>query len=62
MDKFPNSDIGFSSQNIINYTKVEPYNIYNEYIVNSLLFIQPILMFKIKSCLPMIPFITSKNE
>ncbi len=34
MDKFPNANIGFSSQNITNCTGVEPYNIYNEYIVN----------------------------
>jgi hypothetical protein len=34
MDKFPNSDMGFSSQNIIDCTRMEPYNIYNEYIVN----------------------------
>jgi len=34
MDKFPNVDIGFSSQNIINCIGVEPYNICNEYIVN----------------------------
>ncbi len=34
MDKFPNADIGFCSQNITNCTKVEPYNICNEYIVN----------------------------
>ncbi len=34
MDKFPNADIGFSSQNITDYTRVEPYNICNEYIVN----------------------------
>ncbi len=34
MDKFPNVDIGFSSQNINNCTRVEPYNICNEYIVN----------------------------
>jgi len=35
MDKFPNANIGFSSQNIINCTGGEPYNICNEYIVNS---------------------------
>ncbi len=34
MDKFPNIDIGFSSQNVINCTRVEPYKIWNEYIVN----------------------------
>jgi hypothetical protein len=34
MNKFPNADIGFSSQNIIDCTRVEPYNICNEYIVN----------------------------
>ncbi len=34
MDKFPNENNGFSSQNITNCTKVEPYNICNEYIVN----------------------------
>jgi hypothetical protein len=34
IDKFPNVDIGFSSQNIIDCTKMEPYNICNEYIVN----------------------------
>jgi len=53
MDKFPNADIGFFSQNIINCTGMEPYNICNEYIVYLLFFIQPILMLKIKSCLPM---------
>jgi hypothetical protein len=50
MDKFPNANIGFSSQNIIDCTGVESYNICNEYIVNpcigvfSLFLIQPILM------------------
>jgi hypothetical protein len=50
MDKFPNANIGFPSQNITNCIKVEPYNICSEYIVNpcigvSLQFlIQPILM------------------
>jgi hypothetical protein len=34
MDKFLNVDIGFSSQNIIHCTRMEPYNICNEYIVN----------------------------
>ncbi len=34
MDKFLNANIRFSSQNIIDCTKVEPYNICNEYIVN----------------------------
>jgi hypothetical protein len=34
MDKFPNANIGFSSQNITNCIGVEPYNICNEYIVN----------------------------
>jgi hypothetical protein len=34
MDKFPNVDIGFSSQNNTDYIGVEPYNICNEYIVN----------------------------
>jgi len=34
MDKFPNADIRFSSQNIIDCTRVEPYNICNEYIIN----------------------------
>jgi hypothetical protein len=34
MDKFPNANIGFSSQNIIDFTGVEPYNICDEYIVN----------------------------
>ncbi len=34
MDKFPIANIGFSSQNIIDYTGMEPYNICNEYIVN----------------------------
>jgi hypothetical protein len=34
MDKFPNADIGFSSQNITDYIRMEPYNIYNEYIHN----------------------------
>jgi hypothetical protein len=30
IDKFPNADIGFFSQNIIDYTRTEPYNICNE--------------------------------
>jgi hypothetical protein len=34
MDKFPNEDIGFPSQNITYCIGVEPYNIYNYYIVN----------------------------
>jgi hypothetical protein len=34
MDKFPNASIGFSSQNIIDCTRVESYNICNEYIIN----------------------------
>jgi len=34
MDKFPNANIGFSSQNITNCIGVEPYYICNEYIVN----------------------------
>jgi hypothetical protein len=34
MDKFPNVDIGFSSQNITDCIGVKPYNICNEYIVN----------------------------
>jgi hypothetical protein len=34
MDKFPNVDIGFPSQNIVDCIGVEPYNMYNEYIVN----------------------------
>jgi hypothetical protein len=34
MDKFLNADIGSSSQNIINCTEMEQYNICNEYIVN----------------------------
>jgi hypothetical protein len=34
MDKYPNVDIGFSSKNITNCTRVKPYNICNEYIVN----------------------------
>jgi hypothetical protein len=34
MDKFPNANVGFYSQNIIDYTRMEPYNICNEYIVN----------------------------
>jgi hypothetical protein len=34
MDKFLNVHIGCFSQNIINCTGVEPYNICNEYIVN----------------------------
>jgi hypothetical protein len=34
MDKFPNANIRFSSQNKINCTRVEPYNICYEYIVN----------------------------
>jgi len=34
MDKFVNTNIGFSSQNIIDCIGLEPYNICNEYIVN----------------------------
>ncbi len=34
VDKFPNANIGFSSQNITDCTRVESYNICNEYIVN----------------------------
>jgi hypothetical protein len=34
MDKFPKADIRFSSQNIIDCIRVEPYNICNPYIVN----------------------------
>jgi hypothetical protein len=34
MDKFPNANIRFFSQNITDYTRVEPYSICNEYIVN----------------------------
>jgi hypothetical protein len=34
MDKFPNANIGFTSQNITNYIGMEPYNICNEFIVN----------------------------
>jgi len=34
MDKFPNVDIGFSSQNITDCIGVEPYHICNEYSVN----------------------------
>jgi len=34
MDKFLNADIGFSSQKITNCTRVEPYNICNQYIVH----------------------------
>jgi hypothetical protein len=34
MDKFPNANIGFSSQNIIDCIEVESYNICNEYIIN----------------------------
>jgi hypothetical protein len=34
MDKFPNANIRFFSQNKTNCTRVEPYNICNEYIVN----------------------------
>jgi hypothetical protein len=34
MDEFLNADIRFSSQNITNCTRMEPYNICNEYIVN----------------------------
>jgi hypothetical protein len=33
MNKFPNVDIGFSSQNVTDYIKVESYNICNQYIV-----------------------------
>jgi hypothetical protein len=34
MDKLPNVDIGFFSQNNTNYIGMEPYNICKEYIVN----------------------------
>jgi len=34
MNKFPNANIGVFSQDIIDYTIMEPYNISNEYIVN----------------------------
>ncbi len=34
MNKFPNANIGVFSQDIIDYTIMEPYNIFNEYIVN----------------------------
>jgi hypothetical protein len=34
MGKFPNANIRFSLESIANCTKVEPYNICNEYIVN----------------------------
>jgi hypothetical protein len=34
MDKFSKANIMFSSQNITNCTRVEPYNICNGYIVN----------------------------
>jgi len=34
MDKFPNANIRYSSQNKTNCTRVKPYNICNEYIVS----------------------------
>ncbi len=34
MNNFFNANIGFLLQNVIDCTKVEPYNICNEYIVN----------------------------
>jgi hypothetical protein len=43
MDKFFNANIGFSSQNITNYTGVEPNNICNEYIVNPCIGVSTIL-------------------
>jgi hypothetical protein len=45
MDKFPNIDIGFSSQNITYHIGVEPYNICNEYIVNPCISVSTILDF-----------------
>jgi hypothetical protein len=41
MDKFPNANIGFPSQNITNYIGVEPYNICSEYIVNPCIGVSP---------------------
>jgi hypothetical protein len=43
MDKFPNANIGFFSQNNIDYIWVEPYNICNEYIVNPCIVVSTIL-------------------
>jgi hypothetical protein len=43
MDKFPNANIGFSSQNIIDHTGVESYHICNEYIVNPCVGVSTIL-------------------
>jgi hypothetical protein len=43
MDKFPNVDIGFSSQNITDCIGVKPYNICNEYIVNTCIGVSIIL-------------------
>ncbi len=43
MDKFPNANIGFFSQNNIDYIGVEPYNICNEYIVNPCIVVSTIL-------------------
>ncbi len=35
MDKFPNANIGYSSQNSIDCIGVESYNMCNEYIINT---------------------------
>ncbi len=43
MDKFPNTNIRFSSQNINDSTGVEPYNICNEYIINPCIGVSTIL-------------------
>ncbi len=43
MDKFPNANIGFSSQNITDCIGVEPYYICNEYIVNPCISVSVIL-------------------
>jgi hypothetical protein len=43
MDKLPNANTGISSQNITDCTRMEPYNICNEYIVNSCIGVSAIL-------------------
>jgi hypothetical protein len=68
MDKFPNVDIGFFSQNITNCIEVESYNICNEYIVNTCVGVSTILdstnidVSRPNHAYPRIPLIISKNE
>jgi hypothetical protein len=68
MDKFPNVDIGFPSQNITDCMGVEPYNIYNEYIFNPCINVINNSWFNQYWCArpnyayPQVPFVTLKNE